>query len=127
MIKHAKEYNIVDKNKQCFFIQVNLQTCIYSDHTKVLKVLWSHLYLCILPKRGLAFHHKIHGLFSWHRIPKGTGTFTEKHLYLGYVSLLIFMIFKSSCIGFKSRESPGHSQTDILLIHVSIMYFADQG
>ena len=79
----------------------------------------------ILPKRGLAFHHKIHGLFSWHRIPKGTGTFTEKHLYLGYVSLLIFMIFKSSCIGFKSRESPGHSQTDILLIHVSIMYFAD--
>ena len=28
MIKHAKEYNIVDENKQCFFIQVNLQTCI---------------------------------------------------------------------------------------------------
>ena len=44
-------------------------------------------------------------------------------VYLGYVSLLIFMIFKSSCIGFKSRKSPAHSQTDILLI--SIMYFAD--
>ena len=33
------------------------------------------------------------------------------------------MIFQSSCIGFKSRESPGHSKTDIPLI--SIMCYAD--
>ena len=33
------------------------------------------------------------------------------------------MIFQSSCIGFKSSESPGHSKTDIPLI--SIMCYAD--
>ena len=63
-------------------------------------------------------------LFSRHRIPRGTGTFT-KHLLLGYLSQLIFMIFQSSCKGFKSMVSPGHSMTDISLI--SIMCFADLG
>ena len=61
-----------------------------------------------LPKRGLAFHHIIHGLFSRHRI-LGTGNFAEKPLLLGYLSQLVFMIFHSFCIhvGFKLRKSPG--------------------
>ena len=59
---------------------------------------------------------------SWfvfrHRIPQGTGTFTEKLVYLGYLSLLMFMIFKFSCLGIKSRKSPGHSKTDVPLISI---------
>ena len=53
---------------------------------------------------------------SRHRISYGTWTFTEKLSYLGYLSLFIFMIFKSSCLGIKSRKSPGHSKTDVPLI-----------
>ena len=48
-------------------------------------------------KRGLPLHHTHSWFVSRHRIPEGTGTFTEKLSYLGYLSLLIFMIFKSSC------------------------------
>ena len=32
------------------------------------------------------------------------------------------MLFKPSCKGFKSRESPGHSKTDILLIPINTNY-----
>ena len=44
------------------------------------------------------------GFVSRHRIAYGTRIFTEKRSYLGYLSLLIFMICKSSCLGIKSRN-----------------------
>ena len=44
-------------------------------------------------------------------------------LLQGYLSQLLFKIFPTSSIGFKSRESPGHSKTGIILI--SRMCFAD--
>ena len=50
---------------------------------------------------------------------------SQRRLLLGYLSQPIFVIFQSSSIGFKSRESPGHSKTDIPLI--SIICFADLG
>ena len=37
-----------------------------------------------------------------------------------YCSQLIFVIFQSSCIVFKSRESSGHSQTDIPLMSIKV-------
>ena len=55
---------------------------------------------------------------SRHRLPLGTGTFTEKLSKLGYLSLFIFMIFKSSCLGIKPRKSPGHSKTGVRLISI---------
>ena len=56
-----------------------------------------------------------HGFSSRHKIPSRTGTFIERLLLLGFLSQFILMIFQSSCIGFKSRESPGNSKTVILL------------
>ena len=41
---------------------------------------------------------------------------------VGYHTQLIYMTFKTYCIGFKSRESLGHSNTDVPLI--SKMCFA---
>ena len=40
----------------------------------------------------------------------------HREIFIVYLSLLIFMIFKSSCLGIKSRKSPGHSNTDVPLI-----------
>ena len=37
-------------------------------------------------------------------------------LLLGYLSQLIFMASQTSCVEFKSRESPRHSKTDVSLI-----------
>ena len=53
--------------------------------------------------------------------------FSQRSFFLlvGYLSQLIFMIFQTSRIGFNSRESPGHSKTDVPLI--SRMYFANLG
>ena len=53
---------------------------------------------------------------SRHRIPYGTWTFTEKLSCLGYLSLLVFVIFKSSYLGIKSRKSLEHSKTNVPLI-----------
>ena len=47
----------------------------------------------------------------------------EDFLLLGYLSQLTFMIFQTSCIGLKSRESLGHLKTDVPLI--SRMCFTD--
>ena len=46
-------------------------------------------------------------------------------LLLGYVSQLICIPYKTSGVGFKSRESPGHLKTDVPLI--AKVCFADLG
>ena len=72
----------------------------------------------------------IQGLVSRHRISQGTGTFTERFLLFDCLSRLVFVIFQSSCIGFKSRESPGHSKPGHSKTNISlflIMNFVDLG
>ena len=49
----------------------------------------------------------------------------RRFLLLGYLSQLILMITQTSHVGIKSRESQGHSKTDIPLI--SRICFADLG
>ena len=74
---------------------------------------WSTSY-CFM----ISFHLVQHTIRGWN-VQK------EAFYYFGYLSQLIFMISQTSCIGFKSRESPGHSKTGIPPI--SRMCFADLG
>ena len=69
---------------------------------------------------GWSFIIQFHDLFSCQRITlggRGALELSQRSFpMLGYHPQLVYMAFQTCCIGFKSKESLGHSNTDVPLI-----------